>query len=374
MTPPASTTTRSEADGAGRGDRDPIDRVLRDLAGWGLDSTGPIGEVAGETPGLALVERAVEQRLIGVLAVAADAGVIGLHPKAAEAAHDRHRAALLWCLNLEARLLRVVELLDGAQIHPLVLKGPALAHLDEADPSLRTFADIDLLVRATDLDRAVEVLAGFGAGRGPAERRPGFDHRFAKSVTLRFADGVELDLHRSLSDGVHGFRVPLARLFESPGRLPLAGRTLACLSGVHRTLHTAYHLVLGSPAPRLMSLRDLANHLIQRPDPDEVVAEARAWGGEVVLATAVSRAVESLAIDVPRWERWAGSVRPTRREAAIIERQRVEGSGIGRGKIDALRELRSPRDRVAYGWALMAPTAAHLRSRGLRRRDLALAR
>ena len=49
------------------------------------------------------------------------------------------------------------------------------------------------------------------------------------------------------------------------------------LALVHRVLHAAYHAVLGSPEPKLMSLRDLARYLASDSiSMEELVAEARA--------------------------------------------------------------------------------------------------
>ena len=56
-------------------------------------------------------------------------------------------------------------------------------------------------------------------------------------------------------------------------------------------------------------------------------------------------------------------------ELAIVERHRREGSGIGRSKLDAVRELPWAQ-RGAYVLGLAVPSGAHLRSRGLRRWDL----
>ena len=352
------------------GDDPRVRRSLIQVAGWCMPGCEPIEPVTDPAVADALVDAAAEHRLSGVLAVAADAGELSLPPAALDAAREHHRHALVWCLRLEVELLRLAALLSHAGVAPVVLKGAAAAHLDAAEPSLRPFADIDLLVAGTDVDRTVALIEADGTRRSWAERRPGFDHRFAKSVTLRRPDGLELDLHRSLCDGAHGFRIPLRDLFDQAVPWQLAGTELRALSPVHRVLHTAYHLVLGSRHPRLMSLRDLAGHLTDDLiDREEVVAEAGRWRGEAVLASAVLQAVDTLGVSAPAWERWARALRSTPRERAIIERQRQEGSGIGRAKLDALREL-GWGDRGAYALALAVPSRAHLRSRGLTRWDL----
>lgn len=321
---------------------------------------------------VAFVQGAEAARLTGSALHAVDAGTLALPSGAVDDLAERHRRALLWCLHLEGRLLQVRDWFTAAGgVRHLVIKGPAIAHLDEPDPERRTFADLDLLVEADHLGRAVEVLAAQGARRPWSERRRGFDRRFAKSVTMTMADGVELDLHRTLTDGVHGVRVPLADLFAAPDRFDLGGEEFATLRPEHRLLHAAFHAVLGSPAPRLMSLRDLARYLVREDlGPDRILPEVARWRGEMVLALGIDLATEVLTFDAPPWTEWRDQFREDAHERRMIDRHRREGSSLGRAKLDVLRELPTGRDRAAYALALAVPSRQHLRSRGLRRRDL----
>lgn len=357
---------------------DPIDEFLVAIAAWGLPRIAPAATNAVALPagsGPKLVAAAEEHRVIGLLGLAVDSGEVDLEDEVRALAAERHRRALVWCLRLEVQLLHLVDRLASVGIEPVVLKGPAIAHLDEVEPSLRTFADLDLLIPGSGMDEAVAVLTADGAVRSWAERRPGFDRRFAKSVTMRYPDGVEIDLHRSLCDGVHGFRIPLDELVGQQVSMAIAGRDVFALSRVHRILHTAYHLVLGSQSPRLMSLRDLASHLVDPTvDHAAVVDEARRWQGEEVLAQGVAACLDRLGVAAPAWQAWVAERPVDPAEAAIVERQRLEGSAIGRGKIQAMQALPGIRPRLAYAWALAVPARAHLQSRGLRRRDLLVGR
>lgn len=343
-----------------------IDSMLVRLAGWHLPGAGPLSAPADGSQALALVSWAEQQRLLGPLLVAVELGEVALPEPALRSLFTRHEKALWWCLRLERHLLHVRSVFEAAGgVDHLVLKGPAIAHLDEGDPSLRSFADLDLLVREAHLEKAVAALERDGSTRPWAERRPGFDRRFAKSVTLTHPQGIELDLHRSLCDGAHGFRIPLDRLFANQESFALGGHEFGALSAPHRLLHAAYHAVLGSPVPRLMSLRDLGGYLT-RSDlrVSDVVAEAGRWRGEAVLAVAVHETLRTLGIDAQAWQAWVEGVRVDARERAIVDRQRVEGSTPGRAKLDGLVEL-APADRLAYLFALALPSAAHLRSRNL---------
>lgn len=317
-----------------------------------------------------VVDRAMAARVSGSLVAAVTAGLVDLGAEATDDLVARHGDELTHSLRVEEVLWELTHELGSDGIDHRVIKGPAIAHLDEPDPSWRTFGDLDLLVGGADIDRVVERLERRGATRQWAERRPGFESRFAKSVTLSTTAGIEVDLHRSLCDGAHGFRIPLERVLRAAEPFDLAGTDVFALTPVHRLLHAAYHAVLGSPRPRLMSLRDIAGYLARADIAcAEVVAEARRWRGEAVLAEAVLATGHRFGWIPDSWSDWVEGWSPPPREERIIARQKVEGSSFGPAKLDAVREL-AWRDRPAYVLALAVPSGAHLRSRGMGRLDL----
>lgn len=348
---------------------DSVDESLCSIAGWGLPGARSIGLPPDCVEG-GFAAQLQQTRLIGPLLAAAASGDVELPAELEADLVERQHGALLWCIELEVRLLEVRDAFDAAGgIEHLVIKGPAIAHLDALDPSVRTFADIDLLVAGRDLDQAVAILVAMGTTVPWAERRKGFDRRFAKSVTATFPEGMEFDLHRTLADGVFGHRIPLDNLFEHPDQLMIGGVGFGVLNRTHRLLHSAYHLLLGSPQPTLMNLRDLAGYLSDEDlTPDLVVPEAQLWGGTVVLAMAVDLVVERLGVELPEWTAWRADYRLNPAEVEMVERHRNEGSSLGRAKLDVAREM-SLRDRAAYLTALAWPSRAHLEDRSLRRRD-----
>mgnify|MGYP003525447012 FL=1 len=343
--------------------------ALQAIAAWGLPGASGI-ELPPESDEPGFAGRLQQTRLTGPLLAAAASGDVELSPELEADLVERQHGALLWCIQLEVRLLEVRKAFDAAGgVEHLVIKGPAIAHLDALDPSVRTFADVDLLVAAHDIDRAVAVLTAMGGTLPWAERRNGFDRRFAKSVTPTLPDGVEFDLHRTPADGVFGHRIPLDRLFADPDHFEIGGVSFGALSSKHRLLHSAYHLLLGSPQPALMNLRDLAGYLANGElGPDVVVPEAELWRGGAVLAMAVDLVAERLGVKVPAWTEWRAGYRLVPDEVEMVERHRREGSSLGRAKLDVAREM-SLRDRAAYLTALAWPSKAHLEDRSLRRRD-----
>lgn len=360
------------AGGRGRepGDSPSADELLRAVAVHGLPGAPELQDLSSEAwaglDPLALVSLAESERLLGALQFAVASGALALPATAAGVLAERQAATMAWCLKLEVRLLELREwFAEAGGVRHRVIKGPAVAHLDEADPSLRSFADLDVLVAAEHVDRAVAVLERHGARRPWPERRPGFDRRFAKSVTMTCPDGIEVDLHRTLCDGVYGVRIPLGDLFEAPDRFHLGGTTVPALSRPHRLVHAAYHAVLGSPAPRLHSLRDIARYLASADlTPEAVRPVARRWRGEAVLTTAVAAALDALPFAAPAWEEWRTEIRVDPREKELVGRSRAEGSSLGPAKLDMWRELPGLRRKALYAAAVLWPTRAHLEARG----------
>ena len=114
------------------------------------------------------------------------------------------------------RCCRPPATLAGAGIGYRVLKGPAVAHLDYADPAQRAFGDVDVLVESTAYDDALGVLAASGARRRYTEVRPGFDRRWGKGACLVAADGTQIDVHRTFVAGPFGLTIDLDELFAAP--------------------------------------------------------------------------------------------------------------------------------------------------------------
>lgn len=340
-----------------------VDEVLAQTAGCLLPGAPEVAPLPAED-GSFFVGLSRTWRVAGPVLMAADSGVVDLPSTVVDEMAEVHLDSMRWCMHLESRLLEVHDWFIAAGVTDwLVIKGPAVAHLDYPDPSLRSFADLDILIAGHDMDRAIEVLGEHGAARRIPERRPGFDRRFIKGVGTKCADGVEIDVHRSLTGGAHGFRIPLDRLFAESETFEIGGVPFRALSRRHRALHAGYHAVVGSPVPPLRTLLDLAGYLSSDDlTPDVLVAEARRWRGETVLAEAVRVTLSSLKFDAPAWQDWLTTVLPDVKELAIIE----AGHRSHRWPIEwaTIREL-SWRDRTAFVWAVVSPSRSVLDDRGL---------
>ena len=75
---------------------------------------------------------------------------------------DRQRAQHFLTLRLTAELFRLLELFAAKDIPVVVVKGPVLAMQAYGDPAMRSYGDLDLLVRQRDIRRATESMLASG--------------------------------------------------------------------------------------------------------------------------------------------------------------------------------------------------------------------
>jgi hypothetical protein len=318
----------------------------------------------------ALLAQVNMQRTTGLLWDAIISGRLPVTGSQVDQAEQAHLRALCSTLLLEQLLLDTVATLRGANVDVRVLKGSAVAHLDYPDPSLRTFGDIDLLVRSDQFDTAVGLLADQGNTRNYPQPRPGFDRTFSKGTSFRTPGGLEIDLHRTFTMGPYGIRLDLERMWEGFDTFTLGGARLPALTPEGRLLHACYHAVLGEVRPRLTPLRDIAQialrHHLDLPRLHDLVRASR---GQAVVAKAVRIAWQAFAIaDVLSISAWATAYRTDPREAADIA---VYGSGSSYASksVAALRSIPTTRGRASYLYALLVPTPSYVEPRHSGRLD-----
>jgi hypothetical protein len=313
-----------------------------------------------------LLARVRKERIIPLLADAITSGSFPASDAQLVEVLELETTAMAAVLTLEATLVQVAETFASARIPFRVLKGPAVAHLDYPDPSLRDFGDIDLLVHPDDLDRAIAILLEQGYVRRFPEPRAGFDRRFTKSVSVVNSDGRELDLHRTLAAGVFGLRVKIGMLWDAPhAEFAVGGMTLHALGASERFMHACYHAALGNAPSRLVPQRDIAQMLLRGSvDPDRVKALASSWAGEAVIAHAIRTTWQTLQLtDVVALSVWAATQTSRTRDARELRRATSPGYTHTARALDSLRAIHPLRDRLVYLSALAFPRRSYLNDR-----------
>jgi len=196
--------------------------------------------------------------------------------------------------------------------------------------------------------------------------RSGFDRRFGKGAPLRSDEGWELDLHRTFVMGPFGLTVDLDGLFASQSAFRLGDRTLPALGAEERLLHACYVAALSDEPPRLVALRDVAQHALEHPiDHRRVIELAVAWRGQAVLARGVQLTWTHLALaDRVPLSVWAAryQLTPRDRRALAVYRRRTPYT---RKALASLRVIEGAGAKLAFARALALPDRDWLQARGL---------
>jgi hypothetical protein len=198
-------------------------RVLLECASPGPDFDQLVG-LARSVDWSRLLFLAEDQGVLGHLAKCLpELGENVVPVEIRQAVHDRHRAQVFSTLKITAELLRLLERFAAKDIPAIVVKGPALAMQAYGDPTMRSYGDLDLLVRQGDIRRATELLQAVG---------------YTATVSLRAIDDGKIP-------GQYLFSQPMGKLLVElhndltlryfPRRLPLekflARRILVRLDG-----------------------------------------------------------------------------------------------------------------------------------------------
>lgn len=327
----------------------------------------------------------IDYRLTGIATAALEAGWVSLTDAQAEELLAAQRRSMAWALKIERALVRMGEVFESAGLNVIVLKGTAVAHALYPDPSWRCFGDLDLLVRAGDWRRSLEVLASQGLRRKLPEPRPGFDERFGKAATHARSDGLEVDLHANLAAGPFGIWLPADELFHHTQRFRLADRDLNRLDDTSATMHALIHAALGSSPPLLVPLRDAAQVVAsERADWDEIRARADRWGVLAPIQYALKAMYEVLRLEPsaagrrflaeppPVSQRRALRAYTARRSSAAIQIAGLQAIPDLKGKMSYARMLLVPSrefmgaNRKAHRGGRLQRWAAAFTSRSLR--------
>jgi len=213
---------------------------------------------------------------------------------------DRQRAQIFLTLRLTAELFRILECFSSQGIGALVVKGPVLAVQAYGDPAMRSYGDLDLLVRQRDIRRATELMSA--AGFTPAVPLSAIDAGKIPGQYLFSQPESKLivELHNDLTLRYFPRRLPLEKFFARQIRVPLDAREASALSVedelVLTCIHGAKHFW-----ERLMWIADVAA-LVSRQTAinwERVTESAKAVGAERMLHAGLRLASDLLKVQLP---------------------------------------------------------------------------
>jgi hypothetical protein len=213
---------------------------------------------------------------------------------------ERQRAQNFFTLRLTAELFRILELFTSGAIGALVVKGPVLAVQAYGDSAMRSYGDLDLLVRQRDIRRATALMSA--AGYTPTVPLSAVDtgkipgqYLFSKPDS-----NLIVELHNDCTLRYFPRRLPLEDFFARQVRVRLDGREAPALSAEDELalicIHGAKHFW-----ERLMWIADVAA-LVSRQtgiDWERVADSAKAVGAERMLHTGLRLASDLLSAKLP---------------------------------------------------------------------------
>jgi hypothetical protein len=283
-------------------------RRAGDLLRWAVgavdDGRAPAGTTAGDRPplppppppaaGLAdLTERAEYHRITPILHAVAG-HIPDLDPTVGASLEASYHYAVRRHLFVLDDLAWVARVLGDLAPDVLVIKGPVLSSAVYARPDLRSYGDLDIVVRAQAFARAVELLTEAGATFCEPDWPTVVGRRHGE-VALALPSGTVVDLHWHLiplGTMRDRFTVVMATLFDRARTVSIDGRRYRTLAAEDTVVHLALHAVLCG-GDRLGWLVDLDQALHpatgDAPDLDAVVSTARSWGAIGALASQLER-------------------------------------------------------------------------------------
>jgi hypothetical protein len=204
----------------------------------------------------------------------------------------RFHANLRNSMLLTRELLRVVDLLESNGISAIPFKGPTLALKAYKNLALRSFDDLDIILRPEDAWKARDLLRREGyiaKGELSPEREPDYLRSYDELVMYHEGGGL-LELHWGFVPPHFSVALDISHCWPRREHLPLANRTIPSLHPedlllvlcVHGAKHCWSHLGL---------ITDLAWLLAREPlDWLTVLTRARALGIERMVRLGASLA------------------------------------------------------------------------------------
>ncbi len=183
----------------------------------------------------------------------------------------RYLAIAARSLALGRELVEILEVLEDAGCPGVAWKGPVLAARFYPGPDLRSFNDLDLIVRRRDVEGALDVLKARGYVSVPGRDLPEEERVRSpeQDLTMEHPEtGILLDLHWGRVQRYHSVAMDCDVLWEESERVVLHGREIRALAAdtllIALVLHGAKHGPF--PWPSLKWVTDMEALVRARPE------------------------------------------------------------------------------------------------------------
>jgi hypothetical protein len=264
-------------------------------------SAGQISTLAANLDWDLALELAEEHSVLGVVAARLNETGYGEMPASArEKIQARMRTQHLFTLSMTAELFRILDAFAKADIETLLVKGPVTSFLAYGDPAVRSYVDLDLLVRDRAILPACKIITGLAfdadvpesaivAGKIPGE------YLFRRSGAQQI-----VELHTEKTFRYYPRAMRIEDLYARQRSVPIEGREVPalCLEDefVLNCIHGAKHFW-----ERLMWPADIAAIVARHPEIvwERVRQAARDVGAERMVRVGLLIAESLLGVAVP---------------------------------------------------------------------------
>lgn len=158
---------------------------------------------------------------------------------------DIQRAEVVQNLYLEGELQQLLSAFNEAEIPLMLFKGPALAYSVYSQPHLRTYHDIDALVRSADLQRARDLLSKRGYAFYEEYRANVInDKRTGYNYILKQRDSwleILIELHTAPHDSELGASFAIEDMWANAQQLTILGEPTLTMHPTDHLLYLCWH-------------------------------------------------------------------------------------------------------------------------------------
>ncbi len=261
----------------------------------------------------------------------------------------REQASRALALGATLRALELIRQVESPVRRVLLLKGPALAVAGYGDPSLRTSADIDLLVRRADLASAGDKLVAIGYKRD----YPLIDERMLikNQHALEFSrPGSKVELHWTLLSRHLHLNIDVDELWTSKQAIELGGVTIEAIAAQHLFFYICAHGAKHEWA-RLRWICDIAQfgERLSHGEVESVLTLATRLHAKRLVLLALVLARDIAGADISRFD--IGSLGEEKHVQAAVSHVR-QGLGLeAQSFVGVSRIVRDERLRTLLFWA-----------------------
>lgn len=210
-----------------------------------------------------------------------------------------------------------------ADLQMVPVKGPTLAFSIYDAPTLRPFADLDLLIRPSDFERADRVLRSLGYATPPGLLQASFYLKHHIHLSYTASCKMKVELHWGLTHRFRPWHIPVDDVLARASMRELNGPEVPCLSDEDHLVYLCTHLeehgyysryadavsdeaIVANPDVnnRLIWLLDVAmmiDRLGDRLDWEAITERSCRWGVGGHVRSALELSDRLVGVGAPGW-------------------------------------------------------------------------